>query len=67
MGAIGYALQILTAIPQLLDAGQSVLGLVAHAKTALETMQAENRDPSPTEWQDLNTLIDDLRKKLHED
>ena len=65
--AIAYALQVLTAIPQLLAAGQSVIGLVEHSQTALKSMQDENRDPTPAEWDALNSLIDGLRKQLHDD
>ncbi len=67
MPIIAYALQVLTAIPQLIAAGQSVMGLVEHSKAALETMQAEDRDPNEAEWDALNAVINDLRKQLHDD
>ncbi len=62
---LAYALQALTAIPQLIAAGQSVIGLVQHSTDALKLMQSENRDPTQAEWDALNSLIDSLRTQLH--
>lgn len=63
--ALTYAMQVLTLLPTLIDAGQSVIGLVQHANAALAKMTAENRDPSDLEWSELNATIDALRAKLH--
>ncbi len=60
-----YMLQVLNAIPGLLAAGQSVMGLVNNATVAVQNMQAENRDPSPAEWDALNKTIAALRSELH--
>lgn len=65
MGAIAFALQALEAIPTLLAAGQSVVGLVQHSSAALKLMQTENREPSSQEWADLNATIASLRDQLH--
>lgn len=68
MGSIiAYALQALEAMPTLISAGQSVIGLVEHSSAAIKTMQAESRDPTQQEWDDLNATIDSLRKQLHAD
>lgn len=63
--ALMYALQALEVIPQLISAGQNVIGLVEHTTSAMKKMVAENRDPTPGEWDDLNQKIDDLRAQLH--
>jgi hypothetical protein len=60
-----YAIQILQAIPQLLAAGQSVMGSVNQGTTALQNMLAEKRDPTPEEWAALDAQIDSLRAQLH--
>lgn len=66
MGSIiAYALQALEAIPTLIAAGQSVIGLIQHSTAALKLMQTENRDPTDQEWADLNATIDALRQQLH--
>lgn len=60
-----YALQVLQSLPTLLAAGQSVTTLVHQANDALAKMQAEKRDPTPEEWDALNSTISGLRDQLH--
>ena len=65
MPALTYAIQLLSALPALIDAGMSIKNLVSDSTAALNKMQAEKRDPSPAEWDALNAMIADLRKQLH--
>ena len=65
MPALLYATQILGILPQLIAAGSNVVDLVNHGNSALKAMQAENRDPTPTEWDELNTKIAALQAELH--
>lgn len=62
---LAYALQVLAVLPQLIAAGRSVASIVQDANTALAAMQAENRDPTPAEWDALNAQIAALRSELH--
>jgi hypothetical protein len=66
MDALAYAMQVLTALPQLLTASQDVLDLVSHASAKLQDMQDSNRAPTADEWQELNDKIDELQIALHE-
>ena len=63
--ALAYATQILSMLPALLLAGKNVSELIKNGNAALTSMQAENRDPTPGEWDDLNAQIDALRAELH--
>jgi hypothetical protein len=65
MSALAYALQLLTALPQLIQAGADVMDMITEAQERLQNMQDEGRDPTPGEWDDLNARIDDLRGELH--
>lgn len=60
-----YAMQALEAIPSLIAAGQSVVGLVNQTSQAVKKMQAENRDPTADEWAAQAKVISDLRAILH--
>lgn len=60
-----YAIQILSALPALIDAGISIKALVTDSNDALHRMQTEKRDPTPEEWQHLNNAIASLRAQLH--
>lgn len=60
-----YALQVLNILPQLLQAGKDIGGILETANTALKAMQENGRDPSAEEWAALNAQIDMLRKDLH--
>ena len=67
MGALAYAVQLLGVIPDLINAGASVVQLVTDGKAKLEAMQTEKRDPTPAEWDALNAQIKALRDELHAD
>ena len=56
-----YALQVLTAIPQLIQAGEDVYKFVSDTNHSLEAMQLEGRDPTAEEWDTLNALSQKLR------
>ncbi|CAB4145071.1 hypothetical protein UFOVP1053_35 [uncultured Caudovirales phage] len=62
---LGYVLQAIQIIPDLIAAGQSVSALIAQTSASLRKMQAENRDPSAEEWAAQAQVINDLRSKLH--
>lgn len=66
MTAIAFALQAFQALPALIAAGKDIALIVKESTEALRAMQAENRDPSPAEWDALNKRIADLRAELHE-
>lgn len=61
-----YALQILGALPQLLQAGRDVNSLVQTGTAALKVMQDEGREPSAQDWQELNDKIAALQAELHD-
>lgn len=65
MGALELALSVFSQLPGLISAGANVIALINSTKTTLTTAKAENRDPTPAEWDALNAQIDDLRKQLH--
>ena len=64
MPAAAYALQLLSMLPQLLGAGQSIMGLVTHGQTALSNMLAENRGPTPEEIATLRALTDSIHAQI---
>lgn len=65
MNALAYAVQLLGALPALLAAGKQINDLLVQGHATLERMQAEGRDPTPAEWDDLNDAIAVLRQDLH--
>lgn len=65
MGAAAFALSLLTELPALIAAGKQVFDLIKSGTAAMEAMQAENRDPTPAEWDKLNAQIKALRDELH--
>lgn len=64
-GAITFALQLLAQLPGLIAAGAQVVELVNQTRERLEDMQANNREPTAQEWEELNQRIDSLRQQLH--
>lgn len=66
MNALMYALQLLQALPQLIQAGVEVTGLITKARDALQSMSDEARAPTPDEWQALDDEIAKLRGELHQ-
>lgn len=65
MGALPFAIQLLTSLPSLIQAGVDITNLVSDSTEKLKSMQAENRDPTPAEWDELNARIKSLRGELH--
>lgn len=61
--ALDFALKLLEALPQLIQAGQDATDLIGQLKEMRDTGQ----DPSPGQWDDLNARIDLLRGQLHSD
>lgn len=59
------ALQLLQAIPALLEAGHDITNLVNDTTTKLEDMAATGRNPTDEEWNTLNATIAGLRGELH--
>jgi hypothetical protein len=66
MPALAYAIQLLSVLPQLILAGQDVMELINKGQSTLQNMQDEKRDPTPAEWEALDSLIATLRKDLHD-
>jgi hypothetical protein len=54
---ISYALSILGQIPALIMAGQDIMNLIQQGQAALVKMGEEKRDPTPEEWEALNTAM----------
>jgi hypothetical protein len=59
-----YAFQLLSLLPSLIEAGQSVVGLVNQGKDAIGKMIAENREPTLDEWVALVKTRDDLHAQV---
>jgi hypothetical protein len=62
--ALALAIQALEVLPPLISAGADALGFIDSTTSALKVMQAENRDPTDTEWAALNAQIATLRLQL---
>lgn len=62
---LAFAIQLISALPALVQAGRDITSLVTDGTKALEAMQREKRDPTGAEWQALNKQIADLRNELH--
>jgi hypothetical protein len=65
MGALAFAVQLLSSLPTLIQAGVDVTNLVKDSTDKLKGMQDEKRDPTPQEWDALNARIKALRDELH--
>lgn len=63
MTAISLALTVLQSLPALIAAGQNVIALINSTSATITKAQAENRDPTPAEWQALDDMLTDLRKQ----
>jgi hypothetical protein len=57
-------MQALTLLPELIGAGVDVIGLINQTNDSLKAMKEEGRDPSPEEWDVLNTKVEELRAQL---
>lgn len=62
---IAYAVQLLSSLPALIQAGRDVVGVVQNGTAKLQTMQAEGRDPTQAEWDELDADIKRLQGELH--
>lgn len=63
--AIAYAMQLLTSLPQLIQAGTDAMSLINHGREKLSEMQTAGRDPTQEEWDELNAKIKALQDELH--
>jgi hypothetical protein len=63
--AISYALQLLTELPALIQAGTDVMDTLTKGREKLTQFQTEKREPRPDEWAALNAHIGALRGELH--
>jgi len=66
MNAFAMAMQLLAALPALLEAGADIKELVEDQTAKLRAMQDEDRDPTQEEWDELNAKITALRGELHQ-
>jgi hypothetical protein len=62
---IGYALQLLTQVVPLIAQSVNAKAAYEHGTAKLQQMVAENRDPTPAEWDEANAKTEELRKLLH--
>lgn len=62
--AIDLAIEVLTALPSLVTAGEEALALMNSTTASLRAMQAENRDPTDAEWDAVHAVIATLRARL---
>ena len=60
-----FALQLLSSLPQLIQAGLDVRELIARGEKSLKLMLEEKRDPSEAEWAAINAYTKKLRAELH--
>lgn len=60
-----FAIALLQNLPALLAAGADVVGLVTEANGRIATAQKEKRDPTPADWDWLNSEIKGLQDRLH--
>ena len=65
MGALAFATQLLGSLPGLIAAGVQVMDLINNGNAKLKIFDAEKRDPTPAEWDELNASIEAKRKELH--
>lgn len=66
MPALAFAISAfdsLLQLPALIQAGAEVLELIKNTSKSLKAMQAEGRDPSDAEWEELNALVETLRSQ----
>lgn len=64
MPALAYVAQVLAIMPQLIGAGQSIMGLLTQAQTAVSNMMAGNRGPTPEEISALRALTDSIHAQI---
>jgi len=62
--ALQFVIALLSQVPGLIAAGQSVVSTVNQAITMGNTFVAEKRDPTPEEWAALDAQRDALHKQV---
>jgi hypothetical protein len=63
--AIAYAVQLVGALPGLIQAGVDITRTLREGQSKLQQFEAEGRNPTPQEWDALNAEIARLRGELH--
>lgn len=58
---LAYTLEILEALPVLINQGIDIYDLLVTSNAQIKKMQQENRNPTDAEWEALNDLIKTLR------
>jgi len=56
--AIAFAIQALSQLPALLQAGADVANVVSHTVTSLRAMHSEGREPTQAEWDTLQHHVE---------
>lgn len=64
--AIAFAIQALTQLPALIQAGADAVAAIEQTIAALQSMQAENREPTNAEWDALDARITTDLARLNE-
>lgn len=62
---INLALNLLTALPGLIEAGVNVVSLAQQGAAKVKQLRNENRNPTPQEWDELDAMIKGLQGQLH--
>jgi len=62
--ALAFAMQALTLLPGLIQAGADVLALIQSTTTAMQAMHAEGRDPTQAEWDALKAASEAALARL---
>lgn len=64
MNGTDLAIALLQALPSLVVASAQVIQLIESTRATIQQAQAEGRDPSPAEWDQLHDTIALLRAQL---
>ncbi len=62
--ALTFALQALSLLPSLIQAGAEIVSIIQSTTTALHAMHAEDRDPTDTEWATLTAASEAALARL---
>jgi hypothetical protein len=65
MGSLAFAINLLSSLPVLIQAGTDITKLVTDSTDKLKMFESEKRDPTEAEWKELNDRIKALRDELH--
>ena len=63
---IALAINVLQALPAVIIAGEETIQLIHSTVATLQVMQAQNRDPSPSEWAAIDAQLATLTAELEE-